>query len=131
MTIFLIKFWAFVKKYWQVLLLILGVVISVIVFKKADDSFIDKLKKIQDAHDKEIKKIEEARVQEKREHEANLKKLQDTLGVIQKQYDNAKKDLDASKKKEIENIVKKYQNDPNALAKRLSDATGFAVVLPE
>ena len=119
------------KKYWQVLLLILGVVISVIVFKKADDSFTDKLKKIQDAHDKEIKKIEEARIQEKREHEENLKKLQNTLGVIQKQYDNAKKDLDASKKKEIENIVKKYQNDPNALAKRLSDATGFAVVLPE
>ena len=119
------------KKYWQVGLLLAGVIIGAFIFKKTDDSFADRLKKIQDAHDEEMKKIEKAHVQEEREHEANVKKLQDTLDTIQKQYDDAKKDLDVSKKKQIENIVKKYHNDPDALAKQLSDVTGFTIVLPE
>lgn len=129
--IFLAKFLILVKKYWQIGLLILGVVIGAFVFKKTDDSFADKFKKIQDAHDEELKKIEEAHVQERHEHEINVKKLQDTLDVIQKQYNSAKKDLDDNKKKEIEEIVKKYHNDPDSLTKRLSDVTGFIVVLPE
>lgn len=129
--IFLAKFWAFVKKYWQVGLLVVGVIVGVFIFKKTDDSFTDRLKKIQNAHDEEMKKIEEAHAQEEREHEANVKKLQDTLDTIQKQYDDAKKDLDVSKKKQIEDIIKKYQNDPDALAKQLSDMTGFTIVLPE
>ena len=129
--IFLAKINFFVKKYWQLLLLIIGAIVGILLFKRTDDTFTDKLKKIQAAHNKEIEQIEKIHEQEKKEHQENVKKLQNTLDSIQKQYDDAKKDLDENKKKEIEKIVKKYKNDPNALTKRLSDVTGFTVILPE
>lgn len=127
----LAKFWVTVKKYWSLVALIVGSVAAFLFFKRSGTSFADNLKKIQDAHNEEIKKIQEAREEEKRQHEENLKKLQETLDIVQKHYDDAKADLDSKKKAQVEELVKKYNDDPTELAKKLSEATGFVVILPE
>jgi septal ring factor EnvC (AmiA/AmiB activator) len=130
MPVFLVKLWLYIKKYWAYVALILGIIAAIVFFRKEQLDFADELKKIQEAHDEELRKIEEAREQERREHEANLKRLQETLAEVQKHYDDAKKDLDDKKKKEIADLVKQYGNDPDELAKKLSEATGFTIVLP-
>lgn len=122
--------WAYVKKYWGIAALIIGAIVAFFVFKRQDVSFADQLKKIQDAHDVELKQIQDARAEEQRQHVANEQKLQDTLAVVQKHYDEAQRDLDDKKKREIEQIVKDYGDDPLALAKKLSEATGMTVILP-
>ena len=126
----LATFWAYVKKYWSLVALIAGVIIGVIFFRKEQIDFADNLKKINDAHDAEIKAIQEARAEEERQHQANLKKLQDTLDAVQAHYDDAKKDLDDKKKKEIADLVKQYGDNPDVLAQKLSEATGFTIILP-
>lgn len=126
----LLTFWAYVKKYWSYVALVLAVIFGYLLFRREQVDFADQLKKIQDAHDEELKKIQDARAQEEKQHEENEKKLQSALDAVQKQYDDAKKDLDAKKKKEIEDLVKQYGNDPTALAQKLSEATGFTIVLP-
>lgn len=122
--------WSYVKKYWSYAALLLAVIFGYLLFKKEQIDFADALKKIQEAHEEEIRKIQEAREEERRQHEANLKRLQDTLDAVQKQYDDAKKDLDTKKKKEIEDLVKQFGDNPDELAKKLSEATGFVIVLP-
>lgn len=122
--------WAYVKKYWGIAVLVIGALIAFFVFKHQDVSFADQLKKIQDAHDEELKQIQDARAEEQRQHAANEQKLQDTLAVVQKHYDEAQRDLDDKKKREIEQIVKDFGDDPLALAKKLSEATGMTVILP-
>jgi Skp family chaperone for outer membrane proteins len=122
--------WAYVKKYWSLALLVVGGIAAFFVFRQREISFADEYKKIKDAHDEELKRIQDARAEEQRQHEANVKKLQDTLAAVQKHYDEARKDLDAKKKAQIEDLVKKYKDDPDELAKKLSEATGFVIVLP-
>lgn len=128
---FMIKLWLYVKKYWAYVALAVAVVLGYLFFKREQVDFSDQLKKIQDAHDEEVKKIEEARAEERRKHEENLKKLEATLAAVQAEYDDAKKDLDDKKKKEIADLVKQYGDDPATLAKKLGEATGFDVILPE
>lgn len=126
----LLTFWAYVKKYWSYAALVLAVVFGYFLFHKEQIDFADQLKKIQDAHDAELKQIQAARDAEEKQHQENEKKLQAALDAVQKQYDDAKKDLDDKKKKEIEDLVKQYGDNPDVLAQKLSEATGFTIILP-
>lgn len=118
------------KKYWQLVLLIVGTIASIVFFKTRESTFSDELKKIDDAHKKELQDIESAREEERRKNAEAEKRLSDALAAVQQQYDAAKQDLDEKKRKEIEDIVKQCANDPEELARQLSAATGFSVVLP-
>ena len=60
-----------------------------------------------------------------------MKQLQEKLELIEKQYVEAKKELNDKKKIEIAKILKDSANDPEELAEKLSQATGFQVRLPE
>lgn len=122
--------WIYVKKYWSLAALVVGVIAAVFVFRKREISFADEFKKINDVHNEELKKIQEARAEEQRQHAENERKLKETLDAVQKHYDDAKKDLDTKKKKEVEDLVKQYKDDPDTLARKLSEATGFTVILP-
>lgn len=126
----LLTFWAYVKKYWAYAALVLAVVFGFFLFRKGQTDFAERLKQINDAHDAELKQIQDARAQEQKQHEENERKLQEALDAVQKHYDDAKKDLDDKKKAQIEDIVKKYKDDPDQLAKKLSEATGFTIILP-
>lgn len=122
--------WAYVKKYWSLALLVVGGIAAFFVFRRREISFADEYKKIKDAHDEELKRIQDAWAEEKRQREENRRKLEAALVAVQQQYAEAKKDLDAKKKAQIEGLVKKYKDDPDELAKRLSEATGFTIILP-
>jgi len=122
--------WSFVKKYWQVMLLGLSVLATVVLFKKQQSDFANELKKINDAHQAEVDAINKARQEEIDQHNRDEKVLKDALAAAQKEYDAASKSLDEQKKKEIEQLVKQYSNDPTQLAQKLSDATGFKIILP-
>jgi hypothetical protein len=126
-----LKLWTFVKKYWKILALIVGAIVGFVLFQKQKTSFADDLKAINDAHDAEMKAIEAARAEEARKNAENSARLEAALVAVQKQYDEQKRALDAKKKAEIEQIVKDYGDDPNALAKKLSEVTGFVIVLPD
>jgi Tfp pilus assembly protein PilO len=123
--------WSYVKKYWSYVALFFVFVLGYFLFKRQQLDFVGELKKIQDAHDEEIKRILQAREEERRQHEANLKQLQDTLSLVQRQYDDAKKDFDARKKKEVEELIKQFGDNPDELAKKLSNVSGFTIVLPQ
>lgn len=125
------NFFLILKKNWKIVLLILGVTFSFFLFKKKDQSFLERLEKIQGDHEKEIKKLNEARERERRLHEENEARLKETLRKIQSQYESEKKLLDKKKKVEIQEIVEKHGNDPEELAIQLSKVTGFKVILPE
>lgn len=122
--------WAYVKKYWSVAALVIATIAGYFFFHKEQVNFSDQLKKIQDIHDEELKKIQDARDQEAKEHLANEQQLKDALDAVQKHYDEAKQDLDVKKKKEVETLVTQYKDQPDVLAQKLSDATGFRIILP-
>lgn len=130
MGTFLKKAWAWVKKYWKILALVLGAIVGFVLFRGQNISFAEDFKKIKDSHEEELRQIEAARAEERRRHEENAAKLERALKTVQEEYDKQRKELDSKKKKEIKKIVEEAGDDPEELARRLSEATGFTVILP-
>jgi flagellar motility protein MotE (MotC chaperone) len=126
----LLIIWTFIKKYWELFLLLVGVFAGIFLLRQQKTSFIDDIKKIQDAHDEEVKRINAARDEERRQRLENERRLNNTLQIVQAQYDAARKELDDKKKKEVEQLVKDFGDKPEELAKKLSEVTGFIVILP-
>lgn len=126
----LLIIWSFIKKYWELFLLLTGAFVTLFLLRQQKVSFMDDMKRIQDAHDEEVKRINAARDEERRQRIENERKLNNALQVVQAQYDAAKRELDDKKKKEVEQLVKEFGDRPEELARKLSEATGFVVILP-
>ena len=131
MKLFLQKSWAFIKKNWRYILTVLGTAFAIFLLRRDRMSLLTQLKEISESHKEEIKKIEEAHAIERRKNAEALELLQKRLADVQKQYEEAKIALDAKKKAEIEKLIKKHGNDPVVLAEKLSEVTGFKVILAE
>ena len=125
------KVWAYLQKYWQIIFAVVVTVIGYFVYRKGQVDFATQLQEIQLQHDDELQRIELARQEERKAHEANIKQLEMTMAFVQKRYDTAKHILDDQKKTEIKKIITLYSNDPVALSQKLSEVTGFKIILPE
>ena len=128
---FLKKVWIYLQKYWQIIFVIFATVIGYFVYRKGQVDFATQLQEIQRQHDDELQRIESARQEERKAHEANVKQLEVTMAIVQKQYDTAKHILEDQKKVEIKKIVTLYSDDPVALSQKLSEVTGFKIILPK
>ena len=124
------KIWTFFRDYWQLFVAAMGTLFGYLMFKRNENEHEDTIKKLLDSHKDEIKKINTTFEEERKQREENEKKLKIALEAVQLEYEIAKKQLDEKKKKEIEEIVNQYGKDPVELAKKLSDATGFSIILP-
>ena len=121
----------FLKKYWFYLLTGIVIIALYFNFRMANNAILKEVKSINDSHQVEIDSIRSALEEEKKQHDANIAKLQQSLDEVQKQYVAASAALSDKKKQEIIDIMTKYGKDPTALAKKLSEATGFQIVLPQ
>lgn len=120
--------WAFLKKWWSLFALVIGGIFGVLLFVKRERTFADERKQINETHEEALRKINVIREEERAQHLANQQRLKDTLADIERQYNESKKQLDAKKKAEVTKIFNEHKNDPDALARRLSQATGLKVV---
>ena len=125
------KIQIFLKKFWGYFVAGFGIIVGIFLFKKKTDSYDSTIRDMRDSHRKELDDIEKERILERSRYEQNEKKYLEDLAIIQEKYEKAKIDLDEKKKKEIEDILKTYGNRPDELAKKLSEVTGFKIVLPE
>lgn len=123
-------FWSYVKKYWGILAIVLGAIIGFLFFRRQSSNTADMIKQLNDAHALELKQINDARAAEEAQHQANENQLNAALAAVQKEYDAAQKQLDDTKKAEVAQLVKDYGNQPDVLAQKLSDTTGFKIILP-
>jgi hypothetical protein len=121
----------FFKNSWGYLVAGIGVVFGLAFFRKKVDHYENIVQKLQDSHQKELDEIKKAREEERKKYEENERKYQERMAAIEKEYETAKKELDEKKRKEVEDIVKKYGNQPDKLAQRLAEVTGFKIIMPQ
>lgn len=124
--------WAYFKKYWFIGVAVVGCIFFIIVKMRADAQITKLLKELQNndvKHQEELKQIQEAHDKENIDHDAHLKQLEVTLADVERQYESAKASLDDEKRAEVKKIIEKYNDNPDELAKRLSEATGIPVVI--
>lgn len=122
---FLKKAWVWLKHYWYVpVMLVIGIVAwcagrrdtagILKMFEESKASYQKEIAVLKDAHSAEIQKRDEL-----------LKKHNETLKKIEEEYKIKLSDLDNQQKKEIDKIVEEHKDDPEGLAKRVSDVFDF------
>lgn len=123
----------FLKKFWGWIVAACAAIFGALFFFKSreKDSESKALKDIIDAHDDEVKKISTAVEDEHAKLAENEKQYKEAMSAIQDQYTEANEKLDKKKKEQISQLVKDYKNNPKELAQKLSEVTGFKVILPE
>lgn len=124
--------WAYTKKYWGIAVAVVVFVVFVIVKLRAADQIqklLEQLAENDRLHKEELAKIQASHDAEIIEHAEHLKQLEVTLKDVEAQYVAAKSQLDVDKKAEIKKLVDQYFDDPDELAKRLSEATGIPIAI--
>lgn len=122
--------WNFIKRYWPYIIM-LGTVAGSMTYVSCQKTTFDKrLNEIAVAHQTELESVKGAYEVEIVVREANEAKLIARMTEIQKQYDTAKVELDAEKRRQVSEIVKKYGDNPDELARQLAAAAGFSIVMP-
>lgn len=124
----LLIFWSYVKKYWHYAVIVVLAVVGFFLFNTQRNTVAEALAEAQKRHDDELKAIREAMAAEEAKRAQNQKVLQETLIAVEKQYQDSQKQLDDKKRAEIKKIVEETHDDPEELARRLQESTGFKIV---
>lgn len=123
MPLFALKLLALAKQHWRLLACVAIIIVAVIVLRKhATDVAAGDIQRIQDAHALEIKQINAARDAEEKQHELNVESLKTSLDEAQKHYDDQVKELGVKKQQRVDEIVRDFKDDPEALAQELIKA---------
>jgi hypothetical protein len=118
------KAWVWIKKNWTAPVVVIYTLVLWLVFRRGDrayevlqardKSYKSQIKAITDAHEAEIAKRNEV-----------IAKYTEIISALEKEYSENKLVLENKKKKEIKKIVEEYKDDPEGLAKTMSEKFGF------
>jgi len=100
------------------------IVLGYLLLRREHADFIDNVKRMQATHDETVRKIVAAHEAERLAHEANLKKMEETLNFIQRKYDEDIRLLEVNKTKTVKKLVDQFDGDPEGVAKQISGLTG-------
>jgi hypothetical protein len=123
------KIWAWIRAYWYVPMIILGIIVFLVISPGVSKSLLEILKKRQEMHQKEVDILEDAHEDEIKNRERALNKFHLAMEIIEERYEAEQKELDKKKKKEIEKILK--DSDPDEITAKIAEVTGFEVVIPD
>jgi len=121
------KVWTWLKHNWYAPLVVIYTLVLWILFRKGDkareileirsDSYKNQIDAINKSHQEEIKKRDEI-----------ITKYLEITEELEEKYREEHKTLDSNKKKRAKEIVEKYHDKPDELARKISEEFGFEYV---
>ena len=125
---FLKKAWVFTKTYWYLPALLIYTFFVVHFFRKDAGRVTEVMKSSTKRYEEEIKVIKDSHETEIKKRDEITKKYSDTLEAVERDYQEKQLDLDKKKKKKIRDLVEKYHDDHESLAKEISEKFGIEYV---
>ncbi len=121
-----------VKPHVFFLVVVMGLCVFAYAFSsKQRDDMLELIARQRQIQDESTKKIVDAYEEERLHHEENLKRLEATLIDVQRKYDEQVKLLEQRKEKQVDKLVKQYDEDPVEMTKQVGTLLGLVVVIPE
>lgn len=117
----------FFKKYWQIMLLVVVVVVGYWYIREQDANWGRVVDALNDSHQIEVETINKAREDEAKQHAEQLKAWQESVAQIKADYARVLEDLEKEKSVRRHEIVQKYGNDAEGLANLMAENFGFVV----
>jgi len=114
------KIWTWTKHNWKAPLVVLFALFTWFILRRKNVA--EQILKIREASYKaQIDAINQAHEEEIKKRNEILEKYNKTVSNLEKEFAKNNKELDEKKKKSIKEIVEKYYNDPDTLAKMLGE----------
>ena len=124
------KAWLWTKHHWYVPLIIMALIIAVLIWALTKNgafvgALMDILENSRATYKKEIDTLNEIHTRATKEREHILKKYNENIGLLEKEYAEKNQELDEEKKKEVKRLIEESYNDPDVLARELAKLHGF------
>jgi len=127
LKIFFKKAWVWFKHNWYVPAIIIYTLILWFFFRKKDAAY-NVLETRNNSYKIQIDAINKSHQEEIEKRNKIIEKYNVIITKIEEKYSEDKKDLDKEKKKEVQEMVEKYHDDPEALARLIAEKYGFDYV---
>lgn len=125
------KFWSFARHYWYLPVIVVAFIVALVVLRRKPEGLGNILGNAVESHRKEVEVLNKTHAEEIVKRDKALSIYHTTIEQVQNKFAVDQKILDSKKKKEIKRIIEENQDDPEALAERISEYTGFKVIMPE
>ena len=117
---FLKKCWTWLKHHWKAPFVVLFVLFTWLVMRRKNVA--EQILKIREASYKaQIDAINHAHAEELKKRDEILEQYTKTVSNLEKEFAKNNEELDEKKKKSVKEIVEKYYNDPDTLAKMIGE----------
>ena len=124
----LTKIWIYVKTYWYVPVLIIGIIASYLFFQRKSEIAIRLLEASKENYRKQIEVINKAHQEEIEKQKKIVETLKKTLEQLQLKFLEDQKELTSKEKDKVREYVKFYYENPNYLKTLLQDKYGLKYV---
>ena len=118
------KVWVWLKSYWYVPVILVLILIAALTGHGIKNKYFEILMKARENHKKEVEIIEKNHTEEKQKTQDAIKRYQENISSIEKDYNIKMEELPRKQKKEVSEIIKKYDNNNNAMAKEIANILG-------
>ena len=118
------KCWTWLKHHWKAPFVVLFVLFTWLILRRKNVA--EQILKIREASYKaQMDASNHAHTEELQKRDEILEKYNETVSNLEEEFTKNNKELDEKKKKSIKEIVEKYYNDPDTLAKMIGKRFGF------
>ena len=118
------KAWTWIKHHWYIPVILILVLACVLTGKGIKNKYFDIMMQSRENYKKEIEIINENNVEEKEKTLAAHERHINSLTKIENDFNVKMEELPKKEKKEVEDIVKKFDNDPDKIAKEIANILG-------
>lgn len=123
--------WTWFKGHWYLFILLAALVYAIIFAKNKADNYNTLMKEFQDQlarNRQEIDQLRQLQEQELAQQAAINQRYNEVLTKIQQDYQSAMATLDASRRKELQNIIANTHDDPDEMARQVNSLFGLPIL---
>ena len=128
MTTFL-KVISWLKSHWYIIFVILAAAALFLIGRKGTVDWRRILDAADDAHQKEVEAIDTAHAEQMEESSKAIRRANEARKQVISEFIKNDRAISAKEKKEIERILKKRKDDPEAIRDELEKLTGYRVTI--
>ena len=121
------KSWVWLKHNWYVPAVIIYTLVLWLLFRRKDAAF-KVLETRNKSYKDQIDVINKSHEEELEKRNKVIEKYNDLITKIEEKYSADRQELDNKKRKEVKDLVEKYHDDPDALAKLIAEKYGLNYV---
>ena len=118
------KVWIWIKHHWYIPVILVLVLACIFIGKGVKNKYFDIRMQSRENYKKEIEIINKNNAEERQKTLGAIERHQENLVKIENDFNTKMKELPKKEKKEVEAIVKKFDNNPDKMAKEIADILG-------